>query len=63
MKKYMIWCQVSGGVTGTRGSWLKSDGNTVYFQTRLAAEMKAHELNNRVMHCSHRAHVEESYSA
>lgn len=42
---FRIWCRVSGGVTGTREAWLKSDGVVKEFATREAAQAEADKLN------------------
>lgn len=38
---YAIWCRVSGGVTGTREAWMKSNGRLVLFDTLAEAEADA----------------------
>ena len=43
-----IYCTVSGGVTGSRQAWLKSDGELVEFGTREEAEAEATRLRNSV---------------
>ena len=47
---FRIWCRVSGGVTGTREAWLKSDGGVVEFGDRAAAEAEARRLNEKMNH-------------
>jgi hypothetical protein len=42
--QFGIWCEVSGGVTGYRCAWLKSDGEIQTFETREAAEVEAARL-------------------
>jgi hypothetical protein len=42
---YGIWAEVSGGVTGSRAAWLKSNGEIREFATREGAEEVAAELN------------------
>lgn len=43
--EYVIWCQVSGGVTGTRTSTLKGrDGQELHFATREEAQAEADRL-------------------
>lgn len=44
-KRYRIWAQVSGGVTGSRAAWLKSGGKIMEFATREAAQREADHLN------------------
>lgn len=51
MLKYGIWCQVWGGVTGTRSSWMKHDGQryeTTNFEeaATLAKQLIKDRLNN-----------------
>lgn len=41
-----IYCTVSGGVTGRRQAWLKSDGEVVEFGTREEAEAEATRLRS-----------------
>jgi len=43
VKRYRVWCRVSGGVTGTRESHVKANGVVMEFETyeeaaRLAAQ-------------------------
>lgn len=45
---YQIMCRVSGGVTGTRQSWLKhSSGQTMQFRSKEKAEEMAEKCRNR----------------
>lgn len=45
--RFIIWCRVSGGVTGTREAVLKGkDGQTVFFETKTDAEDEAARLND-----------------
>lgn len=39
-----VWCEVWGGVTGFRQSWLKRDDAVVEFETEAEARIKADEL-------------------
>src|SRR5262245_57457514 len=39
--KYGVWCTVSGGVTGFREAWMKSDGKIKVFSTHQAAQAEA----------------------
>lgn len=48
MKKFIVFCQVSGGVTGFRQSPLKHNGQVVYFETRQEAEAHALHLKQNV---------------
>ena len=41
MKRYVVRCRVSGGVTGARESLLKHNGAVVYFETKQAAAAEA----------------------
>ena len=55
-----VWCTVSGGVTGFRASWLKSDGTTqggpdlerapnlVLFESEVQAAEEARDLNKKL---------------
>ena len=43
-----VYCQVSGGVTGSRGGMLKSNGQEVRFPTKEAAEREAARLRNEM---------------
>lgn len=45
---YVIICRVSGGITGTRESELKSDGAIEVFETKELADLKAKELTNKM---------------
>jgi len=57
-----IWCEVSGGVTGTRAAWLKDgDGQRVEFADLGAAEQKAASLRDSVARSS--STVRFSYQA
>lgn len=47
---FAVWCRVSGGVTGTREAWLKSNGTLVLFDTRAEAEAEASRLNKQMNH-------------
>lgn len=38
MAKWGVWCQVSGGVTGTRQGWLKAGGEPMLFNSKESAE-------------------------
>lgn len=44
---YRIKCRVSGGVTGTRESYMKERGVVMYFATKVEAQGIA-DHNNRV---------------
>ena len=47
-KVYGIMCNVSGGVTGTRSAWLKSNGQVVTFITLDDANARARELEHKL---------------
>lgn len=43
--RWVVWCNISGGVTGNRTGMLKNtNGEIVYFTTLTEAETKAHDL-------------------
>jgi hypothetical protein len=44
VNRWIVRCRVSGGVTGTRESVLKSNGFTQYFETEADAREKASRL-------------------
>ena len=44
-ERYRVWCRVSGGVTGTREAWLKSDGKVKIFRTAEEAKAEAKRLS------------------
>ena len=58
---WRVWCRVSGGVTGTRESYLKSDGKLAEFPTFEEANARAEELNKSMNHEYSRAFF--SYTA
>jgi hypothetical protein len=39
--RWGVWCQVSGGFTGPREAWLKSNGQRQEFRTQAEAEAEA----------------------
>ena len=43
---YVVRCRVSGGVTGTRESVCKENGETKYFSSLASAESYAREMRN-----------------
>ena len=45
--RYGIWATVSGGSTGTRSAWTKSDGERMEFETYEEAEAVANEYQQR----------------
>jgi hypothetical protein len=47
-KTHGVWCEVSGGVTGTRQAWLKV-GGAVWRGTIDEAQLKARECRHRAM--------------
>lgn len=42
---YGIWCEVFGGVTGHRTSWLKSKGEVLRYDTPGEAQVEASRLS------------------
>lgn len=46
MPKFGVWCEVSGGVTGFRQSWLKANNTVALYNTREAAADEAKKLEN-----------------
>jgi hypothetical protein len=42
---FRIWCEVCGGVTGSRAAWLKHNGKIAEFATREEAEAEAAYYN------------------
>jgi hypothetical protein len=59
---YGVWCEVWGGVTGSRASWLKQNGQTAKFTTLEAAEKQAAEHQRTTMGSPYRTAI-FSYSA
>ncbi len=49
--KHRVRCEVSGGVTGTRVSYLKNDGEEVIFPTHAAALEIATDLEQKANSC------------
>lgn len=43
---FKIWCEISGGVTGHRADWLKSNGEVITFRDRGNAELVAQRLRD-----------------
>ena len=43
-KDHGIWCEVSGGLTGTRMAWMKDEAGNQWTGTKDEAETKAAEL-------------------
>lgn len=43
-----IFCQVSGGLTGTRTAWLKDEAGLIWEGTKDEAETKAARLNTEM---------------
>ena len=54
MSKYGIWCRVSGGVTGTRESWMKANGEVQLFDDYEAANKEAMKIEDQRMGNPHR---------
>jgi hypothetical protein len=46
MKKFGVWCEVYGGVTGHRQAWLKENGAVVMFDTHEEAAERAKKLSD-----------------
>lgn len=44
--RYGVWCRVSGGMTGTREAWLKSEGVLCVYETFEAAAAEAKKWND-----------------
>jgi hypothetical protein len=59
---YGIWCTVSGGVTGTRESWMKSNGQIRLFETIEEAKKIANAVQDERMGNNHRT-ADFNYSA
>ena len=49
MVTFKIWCDVWGGVTGSRAAWLKSNGEEIVFTDRSNAEATARRLTDSRM--------------
>jgi hypothetical protein len=47
---FLIWCRVTGGVTGTREGVLKRNGERATFATRAEAEAEAARLDKQMNH-------------
>ena len=45
---WLIWCRVSGGITGTREAYLKSNGKIKVFPDQDSAEREAARLNEEM---------------
>jgi len=45
--KFGVWCEVSGGVTGSRCAWLKRNGVRAEFDAQAEAEAEAARLMSR----------------
>ena len=48
MEKFGVWCEVWGGMTGSRESWLKENDKRKEFSSRESAERIAAELTSNV---------------
>jgi len=47
--KYRIWCEVWGGVTGSRQAWMKdNDGNVREFDSKEEADEEAGKCNREM---------------
>ena len=60
-KRYGVWCEVFGGVTGFRHNWLKSNDEVCKFAEYEEAEEEARLLNMKMNGPNARAYF--SYSA
>jgi len=54
MTTYGVWCEVWGGVTGTRSSWLQSNGEVWVFTNRREAEQQAMLYTRTIANNPHR---------
>lgn len=45
---YGVWCEVWGGVTGSRASWMKNNGERVEFATLKEAQDVAQKLTETI---------------
>lgn len=52
--EFGVWCEVSGGVTGFRQSWMKSDGVIRRFATREEAQAVVDAMQSRTRGNPHR---------
>jgi hypothetical protein len=43
--KYRIWCEVWGGVTGSREAWMTKDNKILEFDDKKEADKEASECN------------------
>lgn len=53
---YGIWCEVWGGITGRRESWLKVEGEIQHYKTLEEAEAIAADISDRT-----RSHATASF--
>ena len=53
-RQYGIWCRVTGGVTGTREAWLKSEGTPHLWTDRATSAAEAERLNKVMNSHPHR---------
>lgn len=52
--EYGVWCEVWGGVTGSRQSWMKEDGVIQRFADKDEAQKVADDLNRSFGQNPHR---------
>jgi hypothetical protein len=43
-----VWCEVWGGIMGSREAWLKNDDKIATFATHEEAEAEARRLNDKM---------------
>lgn len=48
MEKFGVWCEVWGGMSGSRESWLKENGKRSEYATASEAAEVAHKLTRGV---------------
>jgi hypothetical protein len=48
-KRFGVWCEVWGGVTGHRAAWLKSSKGRTEFATQAEAEAEAQRLRSKTL--------------
>jgi hypothetical protein len=54
MATYGIWCEVWGGITGSRASWLKDHGELQTYSDPKQAQQRADVLNEIITNNPHR---------
>ena len=48
MTRWGVWCEVTGGVTGTRRAWLRHEDALAVYDKREDAEAEAKRLNQTI---------------